>query len=205
MGAQIVNTVNKTLGYNYRNTNERGTTAASKGTVFTFTDLSESKSEKATIVTNEGTINIIDQVPCTINGQPIKNNRKGGITTKSVSQTQSAGQATFTSSNKPIEYGNYNAAIAYIKNEINNETRNSQAFKGNHINSSLKKTVLESGVKKESMAVRRIWSGQTKVRRGRPLQWVTNAASIAHGSTTALARCRRWCPTTADPVREKPD
>lgn len=127
LGAQIVNTVNKTLGYNYRNTNERGTTAASKGTVFTFTDLSELKSEKATIVTNEGTINIIDQVPCTINGQPIKNNRKGGITTKSVSQTQSAGEAAFTSSNKPVEYGSYTAGIAYIKNEINNETINSQA------------------------------------------------------------------------------
>ena len=46
-GAQIVNTVNKTLGYKYRNTNERGVTAASQGTEFTFTDLSESKSEKA--------------------------------------------------------------------------------------------------------------------------------------------------------------
>ena len=32
LGAQIVNTVNKTLGYNYRNKNEKGTTAASKGT-----------------------------------------------------------------------------------------------------------------------------------------------------------------------------
>ena len=127
LGAQIVNTVNKTLGYNYRNTNERGTTAASKGTVFTFTDLSESKSEKATIVTNEGTINIIDQMPCTINGKPIKNNRKGGITTKSVSQTQSAGQAAFTSSNQPVEYINYTRAIAYIKNEIDMEISNSNA------------------------------------------------------------------------------
>ena len=41
LGAQIQNTVKKVAGYNYRNTNEKGTTAASKGTEFTFTDLSE--------------------------------------------------------------------------------------------------------------------------------------------------------------------
>lgn len=45
LGAQIANIVKKTLGYNYRNTNERGTTAASKGTEFTFTDLTDNEIE----------------------------------------------------------------------------------------------------------------------------------------------------------------
>jgi hypothetical protein len=119
LGAQIENSVKKIAGYNYRNTNEKGTTAASKGTVFTFTDLSNGKDEKATITTAEGTINIIDKVPCTINGEPVKNNRKGGVTTKSVSQTQSAGDNEFTSSNTPLDYGNLERAIAYIQSEIN--------------------------------------------------------------------------------------
>jgi len=119
LGAQIENTVKKIAGYNYRNTNEKGTTAASKGTVFTFTDLSDEKDEKATITTAEGTINIIDQVPCTINGEPVKNNRKGGVTTKSVSQTQTAGDNAFTSSDEPLDYTSLDAAINYINNEIN--------------------------------------------------------------------------------------
>ena len=119
LGAQIENTVKKTVGYNYRNTNEKGTTAASKGTVFTFTDLSDGKNEKATITTAEGTINIIDEVPCTINGEPVKNNRKGGVTTKSVSQTQTAGDNAFTSSDEPLDYASLDAAVNYINNEIN--------------------------------------------------------------------------------------
>ncbi len=119
LGAQIENTVKKIMGYNYRNTNEKGTTAASKGTVFTFTDFSEGKDEKATITTTEGTIIIIDKVPCTINGQPVKNNRKGGITTKSVSRPQTAGDAEFTSSDEPLDYPSLDAAVAYINNEIN--------------------------------------------------------------------------------------
>jgi len=118
-GAQIENAVKKIVGYNYRNTNEKGTTAASKGTVFTFTDLSEGKDEKATITTAEGTISIIDKIPCTINGEPVKNNRKGGVTTKSVSQTQTAGDNAFTSSNEPLDYASLDAAIDYITDEIN--------------------------------------------------------------------------------------
>lgn len=118
LGAQIQNTVKKTVGYNYRNTNEKGTTAASKGTEFTFTDLSEGKNEKATVITTEGTINIIDKVPCTINGEPVKNNRKDGVATKSFARTQTAGDETFTSSNEPLDYGNLEIAIEYIKNEI---------------------------------------------------------------------------------------
>lgn len=121
MGAQIVNTVNKTLGYNYRNKNEKGTTAASKGTVFTFTDLSEPGKEKAIIKTKEGTINIIDKVPCTVNGQPIKTNRRGGVATKAVAKTQSAGDNEYTSTNSPVEYGDYKYAVDYIQKEINNE------------------------------------------------------------------------------------
>lgn len=119
LGAQIENSVKKIAGYNYRNTNEKGTTAASKGTVFIFTDLSDGKDEKATISTTEGTINIIDKVPCTINGKPIKNNRKGGVTTKSVLQTQSAGDNEFISSDEPLDYSSFDRAIGYINGEIN--------------------------------------------------------------------------------------
>lgn len=119
VGAQIKSSVEKTVGYNYRVNNGKGTTAASKGTEFTFTDLSEGNDEKATITTTEGSIRIIDQVPCTINGEPVKNNRKGGVTTKSVSETQTAGDAAFVSSDQPLDYGSLDAAIAYIKNEIN--------------------------------------------------------------------------------------
>jgi tetratricopeptide (TPR) repeat protein len=118
IGAQIQNTVTKTAGYNYRVNNGKGTTAASKGTEFTFTDLSDGKVEKASISTKEGTINIIDQVPCTINGEPVKNNRKGGVTTKSVLSTQTAGDNTYTSSDEPLDYATLDAAIRYIRNEI---------------------------------------------------------------------------------------
>ena len=101
IGAQIQNSVTKAVGYNYKVNNGKGTTAASKGTEFTFTDLSEGKDEKATIKTTEGTIHIIDEVPCTINGQPVKNERKDEPVTKSVLRTQSAGDGEFTSSDEP--------------------------------------------------------------------------------------------------------
>lgn len=118
IGAQIQNTVTKTVGYNYRVNNGKGTTAAAKGTDFTFTDLSDGKDEKASITTKEGTISIIDQVPCTINGEPVKNNRKGGVTTKSVSSTQTAGDNAYISSDEPLDYATLDAAIRYISSEI---------------------------------------------------------------------------------------
>ena len=59
------------------------------------------------------------KVPCTIGGQPIKNNRKGGVATKSVSRLQTAGDSGFTSSNKPLDYPSLEAAVIYINNEIN--------------------------------------------------------------------------------------
>ena len=121
LGAQIQNTVKKTVGYNYRNTNEKGTTAASKGTVFTFTDFSTGDDEKASIITTEGTIIIIDKVPCTLNGEPIKSSRKGGEVTKSVSKTQTAGDAAFTSSDAPVNYESLDMAVDYINNEIKNK------------------------------------------------------------------------------------
>lgn len=119
LGAQIQNSVTKTLGYNYKVNNGKGTTAASKGTEFTFTDLSDDKNEKASIVTSEGTINIIDQVPCTINGEPVKNERKGEAATQSVSHTQTAGDSEFTSSDDPIDYPSLDAAVKKIEDEIN--------------------------------------------------------------------------------------
>ncbi|HNP22901.1 MAG TPA: tetratricopeptide repeat protein [Panacibacter sp.] len=119
IGAQIQNSVTKAVGYNYKVNNGKGTTAASKGTEFTFTDLSEGKDEKATIKTTEGTIHIIDEVPCTINGQPVKNERKDEPVTKSVLRTQSAGDGEFTSSDEPLDYASLDAAVQYIQDEIN--------------------------------------------------------------------------------------
>jgi len=118
VGAQIQNTVTKTAGYNYRVNNGKGTTAASKGTEFTFTDLSDGNVERASITTKQGTINIIDQVPCTINGEPVKNNRKGSVTTKSVLSTQTAGDETYTSSDEPLDYASLDAAVRNVSNEI---------------------------------------------------------------------------------------
>ena len=127
MGAQIENKVKKTLRYNYRNTNERGLTCASKSTEFTFTDLSDGENEKAKIITKEGTIKIIDQVPYYVNGKPIKNGRHGKLTTKSISKTQSAGDNIYTSSDEPQENDNYESAINDIKNEIEMEMQNGDA------------------------------------------------------------------------------
>lgn len=124
VGAQIENKVKKTLGYSYRNTNERGTTAASKGTEFTFTDLSDGKNEQAKIITKEGSIKIIDQVPCYVNGKPIENDRHGKLTTKSISKTQSAGDNIYTSNDEPVEYDNYQSAVNDSKNEIEREMQN---------------------------------------------------------------------------------
>ncbi|HEX5149851.1 MAG TPA: tetratricopeptide repeat protein [Parafilimonas sp.] len=121
LGAQIENTVKKTVGYNYRNSNEKGTTAASKGTVFTFTDFSNKDDEKASISTTEGVITIIDKVPCSLNGQLIKNSRKGGVATKAVSRTQQAGDETFTSSDEPIDYTSLDWAVDYINKEIEDQ------------------------------------------------------------------------------------
>ncbi len=117
-GAQIVNTVTKRVGYSYRNTNEKGTTAAAKGTVFTFNDLSQGKSDKATISTNEGTIQITDEIPVTVDGKLIENKGKEK-TTKSISKLQSAGDGEFTSSNAPQRYDSYDDAVKDLLNEIN--------------------------------------------------------------------------------------
>ena len=124
VGAQIENNVKKTLGYSYRNTNERGTTAATKGTEFTFTDLSDGENEKAKIITKEGSIKIIDQVPYYVNGKAIKNDRHGKLTTRSISKTQSAGENIYTSSDEPRENDTYESAINDIKNEIEMEMQN---------------------------------------------------------------------------------
>ncbi len=117
-GAQIVNEVTKRVGYSYRNSNEKGTTAAAKGTVFTFNDLSQEESEKASISTKEGTIRITDEIPVNINGKLIENKGKEK-TTKSVSKMQSAGEGEFTSSNVAKSYNSYDEAVKDLLNEIN--------------------------------------------------------------------------------------
>jgi len=117
VGGQIVSTVRKLVGYNYKVNNGKGTTAASKGTEFTFTDYSQSGNKKASVTTEEGTIIIIDEVPVSINGAPPIKNKRGENITKSVSTFQSAGQGEFTSSNDPVEYSDFNKAISEISNE----------------------------------------------------------------------------------------
>ncbi|MCW5896792.1 MAG: tetratricopeptide repeat protein [Bacteroidetes bacterium] len=121
LGAQIANTVHKAVGYNYRNTNEKGTTAASKGTRFTFTDYSDGKSKKAVISTEEGSIQIIDKVPIHIQGATLKPKRHGDELSKSNSVVQSAGQGAFTSSNAAVEYSNYQEAIAALQQELSDD------------------------------------------------------------------------------------
>jgi len=116
-GAEIKNSVTSMLGYNYRTTNN-GVTAASKGTEFTFTDLSESDKEKASIITTQGSILITDEIPVSVNGQAVNNNRKGSETTISVSRVQSAGDAVFYSSDEAVEYQSYQQAINAIINEL---------------------------------------------------------------------------------------
>lgn len=128
-GAAILNKVapGRFVGYDYRNTNGRGTTAASKATEFTFTDLSSGKNEKASIKTSEGTVHITDQRPVTINGEPVKNSRRGDESGQSVSATQSAGAGEFVSSSKAINYRSYEEAIKAIGGEISNEDEDDRA------------------------------------------------------------------------------
>ncbi len=127
-GASIINKVDprKFVGYDYRNSNGRGTTAASRATEFTFTDLSSGKNEKASISTNEGTVHITEQRKVTIQGVPVKNNSRGEIG-KSVSTMQSAGSGEFISSDEPFDYRDYLEAINAISNELDSEDEDDQA------------------------------------------------------------------------------
>lgn len=125
-GAQVVNTVKKTIGYNYRNSNEKGTTAAAKGTEFTFTDFTlpspTSNEAKAVITTSEGSIYIFDQVPCSVQGVPLKTKRPGGQVTKSISRTQHTGEGEFISKDTMLDYRSFQWAVEYIRNEVNSKT-----------------------------------------------------------------------------------
>lgn len=118
LGARIANKVSKTAGYNYKNSNGGGSTAAAKGTEFSFTDNSEGGSESATIATTEGSIHIIDEVPVMVNGQIVQGNH--GATTKSNMKVQSAGEQ-FTTSDQPVTYSSFEDAIQAIQAESNRE------------------------------------------------------------------------------------
>lgn len=121
IGGQIISTVKKIAGYNYKVNNGKGTTAAARGTEFTFTDYSRPGAEKASIVTTEGTINIIDQVPVTIKGIAPNTKKKGGTLTKSVSTVQSAGQEYY-STNEPANFYDYAEAISVLTSELKFES-----------------------------------------------------------------------------------
>ena len=118
-GATVQSTVTKSVGYNYRVNNGRGTTSAARGTEFTFTDMSQGDNEQAYITTQEGSINIIDKVPLTIGGQSSVTNKRGQPMTKAVSRVQNQGDAQYTSTDTPVNYSDYREAINYIVAEVN--------------------------------------------------------------------------------------
>lgn len=115
VGAQIENRVKKTLGYNYRNRNEKGTTAASKGTIFVFTDSSAKDTKKTSFHTSEGKIFILQKAVCTINNQKIENGRNGRPSTKSVVRLQGEGDAGYTVRDTICNYLNIGRALEYLK------------------------------------------------------------------------------------------
>lgn len=120
-GSELKNIVspNNGVGYTYRNSNDRGTTAASKHTEFTFADNSQGDNDRAAIATQEGAIVITDEVPITINGQFVTNNIDGEKSSKTVSYDQVAGEK-FTSTNSSIEYKSLDEALAKILGDNQN-------------------------------------------------------------------------------------
>ncbi len=116
-GASLENTVNKVVGHDYKANNGRGTTAASHGTVFTFTDYTQGGKEQAKIKTDEGTISIIDARPVKING--VEEKKHARTITESVSNSQTAGDAEFTTTDKVIVYDSPEQALAAISKDIN--------------------------------------------------------------------------------------
>ena len=117
-GAQVKSIVTKSVGYNYRVNNGRGTTTAARGTEFTFTDMSDNNNEQAIVSTEEGSINIVDKVPVTIGGNSSVTNKRGKPLTKAVSRIQNVGDDSFTSSDYPVDYDDYTQAISIMANEI---------------------------------------------------------------------------------------
>ena len=117
-GAQLNSTVSKTVGYNYRVNNGRGTTSAAKGTEFTFTDMSDTNNESALITTQEGTIHIIDEVPINIGGQA-GTDKRGKPMKKSITKVQNQGDEDYYSTDNPVYYNDYSQAINDITQAIN--------------------------------------------------------------------------------------
>ncbi|WP_323788225.1 tetratricopeptide repeat protein [Psychroserpens sp.] len=117
-GATIQSKVNRGVGPNYRVTNGRGTTTASRTTEFTFTDQSEGKNNKASVITTEGSVNIIDQVPVYVGGNPLTTKKRGTALTKSISISQSQGESEYFANDTPAEYDNYSDAIQDVYSDI---------------------------------------------------------------------------------------
>jgi hypothetical protein len=118
---QIKNFVNKIEKYNYKNSDGSGTTAASKGTVFTFT---ETGNKQATITTEQGKIIITDEVPVRITNKSLKKDKDERELKKAVTKIQSAGDKEYNSVDDPVEYDDYNEAINSIKEEVTKEEQN---------------------------------------------------------------------------------
>lgn len=118
-GASLQSIVNRGVGPNYRVTNGRGTTTASRTTEFTFTDQSEGNNNKASVLTTEGSVNIIDEVPVYVGGNPLTTKKRGEALTKSISISQSQGESEYFATDNPVSYDNYSDAIQDVYNDIN--------------------------------------------------------------------------------------
>lgn len=119
VGASIQNTVTKVVGHDYKVNNGRGSTAASHGTVFTFTDYTTAGKEQAKIKTDEGTISIIDARPVKIDG--VEEQKHARKITESVTKQQTAGDAEFTTTDNVIKYASAKDALAAISRDIKNQ------------------------------------------------------------------------------------
>ena len=117
-GAQIKSSVTKSVEYNYRVNNGRGTTSAARGTEFTFTDMSKGSHEEALIITEEGSIHIIDKIPVTIGGNAATHNKRNEPLTQALSRVQNKGDEVFTSSDQPLNYADYTEAIRQVSDLI---------------------------------------------------------------------------------------
>ena len=121
---QIQNTVTVAgqLGASYKVGNGAGISASSKSTIYTFTNFEDNN--QASLKTDEGQIEIIEEVTMQINdySQKINDNgpksEKQKYPTKSISNTQTAGNAN-TFGGRKVVYNNFNDALNGLAQEIN--------------------------------------------------------------------------------------
>ena len=117
-------TVAGQLGASYKVGNGEGISASSKATDYTFINIGNNI--QASLKTDEGQIEIIEEVTMQINDYSQKINNNGPNSeqqkypTKSISITQTAGNAN-TYGGRSVIYNNYNEAVNCLAQEINNQ------------------------------------------------------------------------------------